>query len=229
MNKKCPNCNVVNFSGAENCIRCNASLLYVEPEITQKVSSRRSEKSLAVKIFQRGAVCLVVCLLVLVGFYLSLLATSKSLPYEEKQMVKRAIENLNSKGFKREGFLLQNITNFRANDNWLNASTRDENAYAATNFPFEVITIYEDFFSIPRDETERSMILLHEAQHLQGADEKEAYEYVWRNRKKLGWTRENYGASKVYINVEKQTREFVPELFKCDWNADGDCTEVIKK
>jgi hypothetical protein len=69
------------------------------------------------------------------------------------------------------------------------------------------------------------MILLHEAQHLKGADEKEAYEFVWRSRKNLGWTRETHGASKIYINVEKQTREIAPNLFRCDWVKSGDCTE----
>lgn len=229
MNKKCFNCSVVNFTSAEICVRCHTALDSVEPEINRKISSRKPQKTLGAKIFQRAVVCLAVCLLVIIGFYLSLLATSNSLAYEERQTVKKAIEILDQKGFTNETFLLRNLTIFRADDNWLNASTRDENAYAATNFPFEIITIYPDFFSLPQDDTERAMILLHEARHLQGADEKEAYEFVWRNRQKLGWTRENYAGSKVYINVEKQTREFAPELFRCDWNAGDDCTETFQK
>lgn len=228
MNKKCPHCSVVNFTAAGACVRCHTALSAVEPEITQKISSRKPQKTRGAKIFRRAAVCLAVCLLVIIGFYLSLLATSNSLAYEEKQSVKRAIEILDQKGFSRETFLLRYLTRFRADDNWLNASTRDENAYAATNFPFEIITIYPDFFGITQDDTERAMILLHEARHLQGADEKEAYRYVWRNRKKLGWTSGTHGNSKIYFNVEKQTREFAPELFNCEWNAGGDCTESIK-
>src|SRR4028118_1650006 len=68
-------------------------------------------------------------------------------------------------------------------------------------------------------------VRLHEAQHLKGADEKEAYEYVWRNRSKLGWTRETHGNSVVWRNVRRQTQEFAPNLFVCNWNGAGDCTE----
>lgn len=225
MNKKCPNCKVVNFPNAESCVRCDYSLDSIEPEITRNVASRKPQKTLAAKIFRRAAFCLFVCLLTLIGFYFSLLMTSKKLAYEEKQTVKKAIDVLETKGFKKETFLLRHLTSFRANDNWLNASTRDENAYAATNFPFEIITIYPEFFTIPMDDAERAMILLHEARHLQGEDEKEAYRFVWRNRRKLGWTGETHNTSKVYINVEKQTREFAPELFRCDWVQSGDCTE----
>jgi hypothetical protein len=226
MNKKCPNCNVINFISAEKCVRCETSLDGVEPEINRKISSREPQKSLRAKILKRAAVCLTVCVGVLFCFYLSLLMTSKSLAYEEKQSVQRAIDILDAKDFDHEVFLLRHLTSFRGNDNWLNASTRDENAYAATNFPFEIITIYPEFFTVPQDDTERAMILLHEAQHLKGADEREAYDFVWRNRKKLGWTRETHAASKIFINVEKQTREFAFDLFQCDWNIGGDCTEI---
>ena len=227
MNKKCPDCRVVNFASAETCVRCGYALATVEPEITRNVSSlnEKPPKSLGAKILKRGVVCLAVCLAVVFCFYLSLLATSKSLAYDEKQTVRRAIDILEAKGYDREVFLLRHLTNFRADDNWLNASTRDENAYAATNFPFEIITIYPEFFTVPQDDAERAMILLHEAQHLKGADEKEAYEFVWRSRKNLGWTRETHGSSKIYLNVEKQTREFAPALFRCDWVKSGDCTE----
>ena len=57
------------------------------------------------------------------------------------------------------------------------------------------MTIYPDFFQFPADDTERAAILFHEAKHLEGKDEKEAYEFVWKNRKKLGWTKEKYGNS----------------------------------
>lgn len=121
--------------------------------------------------------------------------------------------------------MLDYLTSYRADDNWLNASVDKENAYAATNFPFEVMTIYPDFFNYPVDDTERAAILLHEAQHLKGADEKEAYEFVWKNRKKLGWTKEKYGSSIIYQNVRRQTREYAPQLFVCNLNEYADCTE----
>src|SRR4030095_6280696 len=121
---------------------------------------------------------------------LSLLFTSKPLNYDEKAKIKNAIKILDASGFSSEVFLLSYLTSFRANDNWLNASTKEENAYAATNFPFEIMTVYSDFFQYPSDDIERAAILLHEAQHLKGSDEKEAYEFVWKNRKQLGWTKE---------------------------------------
>jgi hypothetical protein len=185
----------------------------------------KQRKTLGANILKRAVICFAVCILVIFSFYLSLLGTSHSLEYEQKQIVRRAIDILETRGFSGEVFLLRRLTSFRASDNWLNASTRDENAYAATNFPFEIITIYPEFFTVPQDDTERAMILLHEAQHLKGADETEAYDFVWRNRKALGWTRETHGASKIYINIEKQTREFAPDLFRCDWIKAGDCTE----
>lgn len=225
MNKKCPDCNVINFINAEKCIRCETSLDAAEVEINQNVSSCEPRRTFGAKILRRGAICAAVCFAAIACFYFSLLLTSKTLAYEENQKVKKAIMILEEKGFQSEVFFLRYLTSFRANDNWLNASTRDENAYAATNFPFEIITIYPDFFTLPTDDVERAMILLHEAQHLKGADEKQAYEYVWRHRKQLGWTRETHGGTKVFTNVEKQTREFAPELFRCDWMKTGDCTE----
>ncbi len=151
--------------------------------------------------------------------------TSSPLKPAEKEKVVVAIKILDEKGFSKEVFLLNYLTSFRSNDNWLNASTRLENAYAATNFPFEIMTIYPDFFDYPQDDLERAAILLHEAQHLKGADEKEAYEFVWRNRKQLGWTKENYASSSVWRNVRKQTKEFAPNIFVCEGTELGDCTQ----
>jgi len=166
---------------------------------------------------------LVAVLIGLFGFYMTLLVSAKRLDYEEKKAVERAILILEDKGFSEEVFLLRYLTAYRATDNWLNASTREENAYAATNFPFEIMTIYPDFFQYPKDDLERAAILLHEARHLKGADEKEAYEYVWKNRERLGWTRENYAGSVVWRNVRRQTQEIVPELFTCGKNEFSDC------
>lgn len=176
------------------------------------------------KILRRVVVCIFVCVLSVFGFYLSLVFSSKPLSYQDKQTIQSSIDILQAKGFSEEAFMLNYLSAFRSSDNWLNASVPKENAYAATNFPFEIITIYRDFFTYPVDDTERAAILLHEAQHLKGADEKEAYEFVWKNRRKLGWSEENYANSVIWQNVRKQTKEFVPNLFVCDVNPYGDCT-----
>ena len=173
----------------------------------------------------RAIVCLGVCLAAFLGFYLSLIVSAKSLTIEEKATVRSAIRILKEKGFSGDAALLDNFTVFRSNDNWLNASVEKENAYAATNFPFEIMTLYPDFFTYPVDDTERAAILLHEARHLAGKNEHDAYEFVWKNRKQLGWTKEKYAASVVWQNVRKQTRDNAPNLFVCDGNELGDCTE----
>lgn len=162
----------------------------------------------------------------ILAFYVSLIASAESLNIEQKHTVRRAINVLREKGFAREVALLENITVFRGDDNWLNATVAKENAFAATNFPFAIITLYSDFFTYPTDDVERAAILLHEARHLQGADEHDAYAYVWNHRKQLGWTVDNYAASYVWDNIRRQTREHVPEMFNCPEKRGGDCTEI---
>ena len=221
MNKKCPNCQLVNFATAENCRRCEYNL----QETSTFTQSEAKKSFFRSKIFLRaGGLFFAICI-ALLGFYLSLILSATRLEYNEKKSVERAVSILEDKGFDREVFLLRYLTAYRANDNWLNASVEKENAYAATNFPFEIMTIYPDFFQYTQDDTERAAILLHEAQHLKGADEQQAYEFVWKNRQKLGWTKENYGNSIVWRNVRKQTKEVTPELFICQLNDYGDCTE----
>jgi hypothetical protein len=222
MKKKCPNCQLVNFATAENCRRCRFGLIEVssfDPEAGKKNGFFRS------KLFLRAGSLAVAIFIALFGFYMTLLVSAKRLEPAEKMAVEGAALLLEEKGFASEAFLLRYVTAYRGTDNWLNASTREENAYAATNFPFEIMTIYPDFFIYPKDDTERAAILLHEAQHLMGADEKEAYAFVWKNRRQLGWTKENYEHSIVWRNVRKQTREVAPELFVCETNDFGDCTE----
>ena len=178
-------------------------------------------------IVRRSFICFIVCLILLAGFYLSLIGSAKTLADEKKQIVKDAIAILRVKGFSDEVFLLARLTTFRASDNWLNASVAKENAYAATNFPFEIITVYEDFFAYPVDEVERAAILLHEAKHLAGKNERDAYEFNWKNRERLGWTRSRYGSSLVWQNIRTQTRDNVPEIFTCQDREFWDCTEPV--
>ncbi len=222
MNKKCPNCNLINFLEAEQCRRCEFMLENLgESQIT--VENKKS--SVLPKILWRAAVCLSVVVVCIFAFYFSLIFSSASLQTSQKQTVWDAINLLENKGFSSETFFLNYLAAYRSNDHWLNASVEKENAYAATNFPFEIMTLYPDFFEKTTDDLERAAILLHEAKHLQGADEKEAYEFVWRNRKKLGWTKENYGNSKIWQAVKKQTKEYSPNLFICKDGELGDCTD----
>lgn len=219
MKKTCPKCNLANFGNAASCARCQIDLTEISVA-SQPASSQKSSK-----FIKRFTACFLAILLALAGFYLSLLLTAKKLNYDEKKTISSAIKLLEEKGFANETFFLNYLTAYRANDNWLNASVEKENAYAATNFPFEIMTVYPEFFTVPLDDTERSAILLHEAQHLKGADEKEAYEFVWVNRAKLGWTKESYARSLIWRNVRKQTKEYAPQLFTCDAKEYGDCTE----
>lgn len=162
--------------------------------------------------------------LAFIAFYLSLVATSVPPTKAERSDIKKAIEVLAAKGFEDEVFLLKRTTTFRATDHWLNRFTKHENAYASTNFPFQIVTVYGDFFHKTADDTERAMVLLHEARHLLGEDEREAYAYVWRNRQRLGWTMEKYGAGEVYDMIEQQTHDNAPELFNCPDKPWEDCT-----
>ncbi len=215
---KCPNCKLVNYADAESCARCGYDL-------AGSVSVESANEPKKSNILRRAIVCLLVCLAAIAGFYSTLVFSASPLNFEEKQQTQDAIRILEDRGFSTEVFLLKRLAVFRSNDNWLNASIEKENAYAATNFPFEIVTLYPDFFSFPVDDTERAAILLHEAQHLMGEDEKAAYEFVWKNRKQLGWHGEDYAHSVILTAVRKQTKELAPLLFVCDINPHGDCTE----
>lgn len=223
MKKLCPKCHLINFPHSPKCVRCQFNLIEVST-----TGSGANESAAKFTILRRAIVCLAVCLFALVGFYLSLIFTSAPLNYAEKNQIEKAVRILDEKGFSDEVFFLRHLTVYRGNDNWLNASTRLENAYAATNFPFEIMTVYPDFFKNTVSDVERAALLLHEARHLKGADEEDAYDFVWRNRQKLGWTRELYGNSPVWRNVRKQTREYAPKLFLCPRNEADDCTESEK-
>src|SRR5215203_3784860 len=116
------------------------------------------------------ASCTLAAMATLGAFYCSMLATSSSVSTSEMQTISRAIDVLEARGFGREAFLLRHTVSFRGSDNWINAAIGDQDAYAATNFPFEIVTVYPDFYTKAVDDTERAMVLLHEAQHLQGRD-----------------------------------------------------------
>lgn len=162
------------------------------------------------------------------AFYISLLATSEPVGETEMNNVTQAISVLEEKGFTREVILLRHFAVYRKSSNWLNLLTQSENSYASTNYPFGVITLHEDFYTKAKDNTERAAILLHEAQHLDGKSEADAYAYVWQNRDQLGWTILKYGDSPAFVSIEIQTREYAPGLFTCKENLWNDCTENLR-
>lgn len=176
------------------------------------------------RVLSRLLIFAAVCAVAVGLFYSSLIFTASPLSVNEHANVDSAIFYLEKRGFINEAFLLKDIATFRNNDNWLNASVPKENAFAATNYPFAIVTLYPDFFTYPADDVERAAILLHEARHLKGYGEEEAYEFVWRNRQYLGWTAERYADSPVWQNIRKQTVEFAPNLFVCEFNPGRDCT-----
>ncbi len=187
-------------------------------------------ESRAVNLIKRFTVA--VCRHAVAGFlgvvilYLSMVSTSSPMSASKRQTIDRAIAVLESKGFDRDATLLRTTATFRSSDNWINTHlVPSENAYASTNFPVGIITVYEDFYIKAVDDTERAAILLHEAQHLKGGDEREAYAYVWENRERLGWTLLSHGTTESYISIELQTREYAPELFTCESKPFRDCTE----
>lgn len=219
MKNKCSQCDLVNFPSAEVCSRCTAVL-----ERAGRAS--RPKTPWPGWLLIRAGAVLMTCVFIIAGFYISLVASAERLSIQQKETVRRAIKLLQEKHFDTESMMLSNLTAFRKTDNWLNASVAKENAYASTNFPFEIITLYDDFFTYPADDVEKAAILLHEARHLLGDGEKEAYEYVWKNRTQLGWTQKAYRQSPVWLNVRDQTRENVPDLFNCPQNPASDCTET---
>ncbi len=160
---------------------------------------------------------------ILAIYYLSLLLTSESIKLQQRQAVDRAITVLEQKGFGKEAFVLRHVVSFRTTDNWWNMQVGHHDAYAATNFPFEVLTLYPEFFDVATDDTERAAILLHESYHLFGSGEAAALEGVWRNKSRIGWTADKYGETKVWKNTKDLTTSEVPQLFRCGTDGKTDC------
>ena len=225
-NRKCRGCGLVNFADASECKRCGAPLdpsaaeefVWEDEALIEEGKNRRG-------LLRRALALLVVLAVLLVGWHASLLFTSTAATYDEAAQVARAVELIERAGFSREAFLLRRLTNFRTTDNWLNSYAGHANAYASTNFPFEVVTLYPDFFRYPVDDVERAVILLHEARHLSGAGEAEACASVWRDKARLGWTRDRYGATRVWQNVTELSRRHAPKLFDCGADRGQDCYE----
>ena len=230
-NRKCPHCGLVNFASAPECGRCDAPL---EPAGARADSGDTfySKASHAPEggrprrgLLQRAAAVLALTFALLVACHASLLLSSNPATFDEREQVDRAIALIERGGFTRETFLLRRLTSFRTSDNWWNAYVGHSDAYAATNFPFEVVTLYPEFFRYPADDVERAVILLHEARHLAGEGEEAACAAVWRDKARLGWTSEKYGQTRVWKNVNELTRRHAPQLFDCGEDGRQDCFE----
>ena len=162
---------------------------------------------------------------IIVIAFLSLLITSDGLSYEQERTVNEAIAVVARGGFEREARMLRNVVFYRSSDNWWNKHVGHQNAYAATNFPFAVVTLYPAFFRYPVDATERASILLHEAQHVFGVDEPTALQRVWLAKRRLGWTAERYSRTRVWRNTREWTKDAAPVLVQCGGDQQSDCVE----
>jgi hypothetical protein len=237
INRKCAGCGLVNFAAAPKCKRCHADLdvdeggrgAALKPEAFD-APAEGADPSEEVEAPRRGlasrvARILTVTCAVVVAWHVSLLLTSDAASMNQRLQVRGALDAIERGGFAREAFLLKRLASFRTSDNWWNGAVGHGEAYAATNFPFEVVTLYPEFFKYPADDTERAVILLHEARHLSGAGEHDAFASVWRDKARLGWTREKYSQTRVWKNVGEFTRRYAPELFTCGKDGQQDCVE----
>jgi hypothetical protein len=219
--KKCARCGLVNFATEEVCRRCGTPLAEIDQAVYQiegtgEGGGRRS-------IVKRALIVLAVIGLLLLIFYVSLISTSEEVPFEQKQAVYKAIDVLDQHGFGTEAFVLRHLVNYRATDNWWNRWVGHKEAFAATNFPFEVVTLYPEFFNDSVDDVERAAILLHESHHLYGSGEAAALEGAWRDKSKIGWTAAKYSQTKVWKSTRELTMSYVPRAFQCGDDGRTDC------
>ena len=216
---KCPQCGLVNSAADENCRRCGSVLSRGQTPSLEVEAAPQKKRSL----LRRLIWILSTTILLLLVAYISLLLTSEELAYERRETVKQAIAVLEQKGFARQAFVLNHLVMYRDTDNWWNRYVGHHDAYAATNFPFEVVTLYPEFFGVAVDDVERAAILLHESYHLAGSGEEAALEGTWRDKQRLGWTADKYEKTKVFINTRELTATGVPGLFQCGSDGHSDC------
>lgn len=219
---RCRKCGLVNWADADACKRCGAPLGAARRATGE--GGEQEAASLGGRLLRRALVVGGVVALFLVGAYVSLRVTSEPVTDEQQELVDRAIALLDERDFSDSTRLLR-LATYRSTDNWWNRYTGHREAYAATNFPFEVVTLYPDFFTHPADDTERAVILLHEAYHLAGGGEERAFAGVWRDKQRLGWTEEKYGRTRVWRAVREFTAQHAPALFRCGDDGRGDCLD----
>ena len=226
--RKCVNCGLVNTGSDELCRRCGTPLVEEQDETEQDVAPVHTELAGGATVKTRGFLkrltwILVTTSIILVIWYASLLFSSDALQPDQREKVQTAIAVLQQQGFNREAFILKHLSVFRGTDNWWNKYIGHREAYAATNFPFEVITLYPQFFDLPVDDKERAAVLLHESCHLMGSGEDAALESTWRNKQRLGWTADRYHQTRVWDATEKLTRARFPYMFQCGADGHSDC------
>lgn len=219
--RKCTNCGLVNASSDELCRRCGTPLADEQQVDDEEPIVDASPKKRG--ILKRITWVLATTLIILGIWYVSLLMSSNGLLPDQRGKVQQAIALLQQQGFNREAFILKNLVVFRNTDNWWNRWAGHQDAYAATNFPFEVVTLYPDFFELPVDDRERAAVLLHEACHLMGDGEDAALQSTWRNKQRLGWTADKYKQTRVWDATEKLTKARLPYMFQCGSDGLSDC------
>ena len=218
---KCARCGLVNFAADETCRRCSAALPpgeLVDPDVTEQPPPKRG-------VWRRISWVCGTTAVILFTAYMSLLLSSAELEYEKREAVRKATAVLDQRGFSQQAFVLNHLVMYRHTDNWWNRYLGHHDAYAATNFPFEIVTLYPEFFDTAVDDTERAAILLHESYHLFGSGEATALEGVWRDKQRLGWTADKYGQTKVWKNTKELTAATVPQLFTCGPDLRSDCMQ----
>ena len=222
--QKCVNCGLVNTGADESCRRCGSPLDDNGP-VEQQIDPNAPEETVPKKrgLLKRLTWIAGATLISLLIFYLSLLVSSDGLQADQREAAQKAIAVLEQRGFGRDAFVLKHLTVFRSTDNWWNRYIGHRDAYAATNFPFEVVTLYPEFFSVPIDDNERAAVLLHEASHLWGGGEEEALGFAWRNKQRLGWTADRYKQTRLWNATEQLTKAQFPYMFKCGADGQSDC------
>ena len=220
--RKCAHCGLVNSSADQSCRRCGASLAddeSAEPiQANAYVPPQKKRGFLRRVTWVLGATSIILAI-----WYASLLMSSDGLEAGERQKVEAAVALLQQHEFSRETFVLKHLTMFRRTDNWWNKYIGHRDAYAATNFLFEIVTLYPEFFEVPVDDCERAAVLLHEARHLLGDGEEAALRTTWQNKRRLGWTVDRYQQTRVWDATERLTKAQFPYMFQCGANGQTDC------
>lgn len=219
----CTNCGLVNFATTATCRRCAAPLVPDQEPVAHDAPPEPSSGTRSVG--RSVAVIVGVTMTILIAWHASLLVSSNGLSDQEDLAIVDAIAVLDRAGFTKNAFVLRHLVSFRSTDNWWNAYVGHQTAYAATNFPFGVVTLYPAFFKYPVDDVERATILLHESYHLLGDGEDAALRQVWIDKQRLGWTVARYGHTRVWKNTREWTAGSVPVLFRCGADGQSDCLE----
>jgi hypothetical protein len=215
----------VNWAEGGTCKRCGAALDAPAQSDRAAPTVEEADAPRGGGLWRRALVVVLIVAAFFIGSYVSLLVTSEPVTPEQRRLIERAVALLDERGLGERTFALRHLVSYRVTDNWWNRWNGHNDAYAATNFPFEVVTLYPDFFTKPVDDTERAVVLLHESYHLAGAGEGTAFAGVWRDKQKLGWTKDKYGATRVWQNVREFTAQNAPQLFRCGTDAKQDCLE----